>query len=178
MGQEKLKASASSGPPSHRAWGLLPPEEGGPKGLSDSCPAPGVTSRCCCSRTWSTESASDCSALHVLSTSRLASCSSGSLCPHPPAARSPEAGTGCLTATAARRGARYTPRPREVSGRGRGLQAAGRLACACLAMWVGGCRPELVRGPLYKLCSPGRGRGCCLELKPISLKLQSDAKPP
>lgn len=116
MGQEKLKASASSGPPSHRAWGLLPPEEGGPKGLSDSCPAPGVTSRCCCSRTWSTESASDCSALHVLSTSRLASCSSGSLCPHPPAARSPEAGTGCLTATAARRGARYTPRPREAPG--------------------------------------------------------------
>lgn len=102
--------------------------------LSDGrWPAPGVTStKCCgCGRMWSVESASDSAALRVFSTSHLPSCSSRSLCPRSRAARFPGAETGCSTATAPRRGARYTPLPREVSRPGWGPQGAGWTARVC-----------------------------------------------
>lgn len=116
---------------------------------------------CCCGRTWSAESASELAALCVLGTSRLPSCSSRSLCPHPRAAQFPGAGTGCPTATAPRRGARYTPLPREVSGPGWGSAGIGQASVCVLLRGAGvrRCRPWILSAGPFAGCSFCRGWG-------------------
>lgn len=169
MGQQDLEMGAGPGIPSNlpRAGGSL----GGTVGLSNGGrPAPAVTSSwwCCCSRTWSTESASDSAALRVLSSSSLPSCSSRSLCPLPPAARFLGAGTGCPMATAPRRGARYTPLPREV----REARPPAR-ACSGVGRLGRNGALTLKQAPLQVVAF---GVGKCLQSKPSSLKPQSDAR--